>query len=93
LFIDTARIFVDKPEKALTAIQEQGLQAELREVLSIVLPNRQGALMELSQKFSNAGVNIKYMYGAMEKGQKSGRIILDVDNIYLAMDIFKNHQF
>lgn len=93
LFIDTARLYVSHPEKALKAIQENNYQAELREVLRVQLPNRQGALMDLTQKLANAKINIKYMYGTMEENQKRGIIILEVDNTELAMDIFKNHRF
>ena len=93
LFIDTARLFVDAPDKALHAIKEQGYQAEAREVLSVYLPNQPGVLMDLTQKMSNAGINIKYLYGTMENAQKRGRVILEVDNMDLALDLFKNHKF
>ena len=93
LFIDTARLYVSHPDKALDAIQQNNYQAELREVLRVQLPNKQGALMDLTQKFANAKINIKYMYGTMEENQKRGVIILEVDNSKLALDIFKNHRF
>jgi hypothetical protein len=93
LFVDTARIHVDDPQKALDVIHENGLVAEKREVLGIRLPNRQGALMELTQKLGNAGINIKYLYGTMNKGEKDGLVILEVDQPQLAIDIFKNHKF
>ena len=93
LFIDTARLYVSHPEKALEAIQDNNYQAELRTVLRVQLPNRQGALMDLTQKLANANINIKYMYGTMEESQKRGIIILEVDNADLAMNIFKSHRF
>jgi len=93
LFIDTARLYVSHPEKALEAIHENNYQAELRKVLRVSLPHKQGTLMELTQKLANADINIKYMYGTMEEGQKTGIIILEVDKTDLAIDIFKNHQF
>jgi hypothetical protein len=93
LFIDTARLFVDVPDKAISAIKEQGYPCEAREVLSVLLPNQPGVLMDLTQKLGNAGVNINYLYGTMENSQKSGRIILEVDNMELALDLFRNHKF
>ncbi len=93
LFIDTARLYVSHPEKALEAILDNNYQAELRKVLRVQLPNKQGALMELTQKLANAEINIKYLYGTMEESQKRGIIILEVDNTDLSMDIFKNHRF
>ena len=93
VFLDTARIHVSDPDRALAALQENGYTAESQEVLRISLPNRTGALMELTQKLGNAGVNIKYLYGTMEDKQKSGMIVLEVDKPDLAINIFKNHQF
>ena len=93
LFIDTARLHVSDAQKALDAIQEYGYQAEIREVLRIELPNRKGTLMELTQKIANAGININHLYGTMQEDQKSGIIILEVDQPQLTLEIFKNHTF
>lgn len=93
LFIDTARVYVDNPQKALDVLQKYGYNVELREVLSAVIPNRDGALMEMTQKIANAEINIKYLYGAMLDNQKRGLIILEVDKPQLALDIFENHRF
>jgi len=92
LFIDTARLNVSDPPLALQAIQEKGYQVELRDVLHAEVPNEPGVLMELTQKLGNAGININHLYGAMGKNQKQGIVIIDVDNIQLALDIFKNHE-
>jgi len=91
VFIDTARLHVDDAQKALAVLQESGYQAELREVLRVVLPNQKGALMELTQKLGNAGINIKYLYGTMEENQKNGVVILEVDQLQLAQNIFKEY--
>ena len=93
LFIDTARLLVDHPEKALESLQENEYTAEIRDVLSMRLPNREGVLMDVTQKLSNAGINIKYLYGTMDETQKRGRIILEVDNMDLALSIFANHEY
>jgi len=58
-----------------------------------LLPNHPGALMELIMKLGNAGINIHYLYGALEPKQPGGTIILEVDNPALTLDIFKSHEF
>jgi hypothetical protein len=93
LFIDTARLHVSDPDEALRVILENSYQAELREVLSVLLPNRIGAILELTQKLGNAGININYLYGTMDEKQKEGTIIMEVDQTQLALDIFQNHKF
>jgi hypothetical protein len=93
LFIDSARLHVSDPELTLKSFQEKGYQAELRDVLRVELPNRKGALMELTQKIGNAGINIFYLYGALGEKENKGIVILEVDNTQLTLDIFKNHKF
>lgn len=93
MFVDAARLYVSHSEKALNVLQENGYEVEVREVLKVALPNHQGALMELTMKLGNAGINIKYLFGALEPKQKRGTIILEVDDPELALDLFKNHVF
>ncbi len=93
MFIDFARMYVSDPEGAVKALHDNGCQAELREALRETMPNRRGALMELTQKLGNAGINIEYMYGSMLETQKQGIVILEVDQPDLALQIFRNHQY
>lgn len=93
LFVDTARIYVSDHISCMKVLQEQGYAVETREVISIMMPNTPGALMEITQKLSNAGINIKSMYGTMEKGQKSGHIIMEVDKMELTLELFENDKF
>ena len=93
LFIDSARLNVSHPEKAIDVITKNGFQVELHDVLSVKLPNREGALAEVTQKLNNAEINIKYLYGAIEENQKRGTIVLEVDKMELALEIFKNHKY
>ncbi len=93
LWVDTARLYVSDPELALKAVQEQGYQVELREVLHFDVPNKPGVLMELTQKLGNAGININNLYGALGEKQERGILIVEVDNMQLALDIFENHDF
>ena len=93
VFLDTARLYVTKPEVAAEVLRENGYEVETREVLCVELPNRVGAMMELTMKLGNAGINIEYFYGTTGQRQKKGVIILEVDNSKLALDIFHNHRF
>lgn len=93
MFVDSARLHVSHPEKALESLQEHGYHCEIREVLREVLPNKQGAMMQLTQKLSNAGININYLYGTIEEKQKHGTLILEVDQPELALDLFRNHRY
>lgn len=93
VFADVARLYVSDAEKAISGLREQGYAVEIREVLLVDLPNRTGAMMELTTKIGNAGINIEYLYGATEEKSDKGLVILEVDKPDLAMDIFINHKF
>lgn len=93
VFGDTARIYVRDAERALEAVLIHGYEAEIREVLRVDLPNRMGALMELTMKLGNAGINIHYFYGTIGERQKKGVIIMEVDRPDLALDLFLHHRF
>lgn len=93
LFLDAARLYVSDTAKTVELLNEAGYVVEERDVLRHILPNRQGALMELTMKLGNAEINVEYLYGALEPKQKKGIIILEVDNPDLAIDIFRNHQY
>lgn len=93
VFADIARLYVSHPDKAAAALEENGYQVEVREVIRVDLPNRVGALMDLTQKLGNAGVNILYLYGTIVEKQKKGAIIMEVDQPDLAMGIFSTHRF
>ena len=91
VFVDSARICVSDTGKAVKGLQEHGYETEVRDMLRVVLPNRKGALMEFTTKLGNSGININYLYGALEEKQKKGTIILEVDQPELALDIFRHH--
>ncbi|UCF64192.1 MAG: hypothetical protein JSW33_16790 [bacterium] len=93
LFQDVARLYVSDSMKAFTLLQDNNYVVEEREVLAINLPNHPGALMELTMKLGNAGINIDYLYGALEPKQKKGMLILEVDKPDLAQDIFRNDPY
>ncbi|RMF55616.1 MAG: hypothetical protein D6748_14980 [Calditrichaeota bacterium] len=93
MFFDFARMYVNHPEKAEKVLSEHGYQVELRDVLRVILPNKIGALMEVTTKLGNAGINIDYLYGALQEKQKRGVVILEVDDTDLALDLFRNHRF
>ncbi len=93
MFFDFARMYVSDPEKTAKVLTAHGYQVETREVLRMKVPNRIGALMEIAQKLGNAGINIDYLYSAMQEKQKDGVVILEVDQPELAIELFKTHRF
>ena len=91
VFFDAARLHVDDTPKAIKVLQENDYQTEERDVLRVTMPNKPGMLMQLTEKLGKADINIKYLYSTLTNEQTSGIVILEVDQIQLTVDIFKNH--
>jgi hypothetical protein len=57
-----ARIIVDAPDAALTALTTAGFRAKLVEVTAVEIPNVAGGLAKLLQAFDEANINLEYAY-------------------------------
>ncbi|MDH3540799.1 MAG: hypothetical protein OEP52_12425 [Acidimicrobiia bacterium] len=60
--LGVVRMVVSDAERARRVINEAGLAAEERRVLTTVLSHRPGALAALTQSLADAGVNIDGLY-------------------------------
>ncbi len=80
---DTAlvRVVADNSAKAAQALKRAGMKPTRQAVLVLSLPNEPGALGEASAKLAEAGVNINYVYGSVEKGGAQGTIVFGVDDL------------
>lgn len=56
------RLVVDDADRARRALQEAGLQATEREVLTTVLEDRPGSLAKMTRQLADAGINIDALY-------------------------------
>lgn len=69
------RAIVDKPEDAAKALEKEGIMSKLVDVLSVEVPDRPGALLEILNKAQDASLNIEYMY-AWTKGKQGNPIMI-----------------
>jgi len=56
------RLMVEDAAEARRVLEESGISFEERAVLDTFLPNRPGALAEVTEDLANAGVNIDSIY-------------------------------
>lgn len=57
------RLIVCEEQKAIEALLENGFTMGRTSVLAVALKNECGALNQLLQLISSAGINVEYMYG------------------------------
>ncbi|HAG68448.1 MAG TPA: acetolactate synthase [Lachnospiraceae bacterium] len=76
-----ARIVVDDTFKAMNALKEASFLANLTPVLGVLVPDEPGGLDKLIRIFSEAQINIEYMYAFMGgKDSKHACMIIRVQD-------------
>lgn len=61
-------IVTSDPDKAQQIIKSLGYQPQAKEVLTVQIHNRPGALAEVAAKMQKNGLNINYMYASATEG-------------------------
>ena len=75
------RLVLDKPEEALRLLDEGGFAFVQTEVLLFALPNQPGALAGMTEKLTDKGVNIPFVYGSTGKGPAESFVVMGARNI------------
>ena len=75
------KFLVDKPDKALQAIQAQGIPANKREILAVLMDDRPGGLYHIAKVFGQRKINIEDAYGFVIEDKKRAVLVLDVEKI------------
>ncbi|MCX5670118.1 MAG: ACT domain-containing protein [Planctomycetota bacterium] len=78
--ISTIRLLVNDVPAAKKALREAGVQFVSQEVLVLDLEDKPGALEKVASRLGEAGVNVHYVYGTGESGQK-GVMVLRVSDV------------
>ena len=81
------RLIVNDPEKVERVLRGAGFTVKMTQVLALTVDDQPGGLYEKTQKLSDAGVNIEYMYAFAARGDGSARVVLKVDNLARAAQI------
>lgn len=63
-------------EQAKRILKAQGFDVREEEVILLTLDNKPGALTSVTEKISNAGIDLTLVYASVEKGAKNSRIVL-----------------
>ena len=75
------KFLVNKPDKALEAIQSQGIPANKREILAVLMDDRPGGLYRIAKIFGQRKINIEDAYGFVIEDKKRAVLVLDVEKM------------
>ena len=74
-------IMVDDPRLAHKSLEKQGIRAELKEVIAVVIDDQPGGMDHLVQYLAKEQINIENAYGFVLESHKTAVMVLDVSDI------------
>ncbi len=85
------RIIVDNPEAAIKVLSDNKFTTKTTEVLSVTISDKVGSLSDVLQLFESTGINIEYLYAALEKVGETAVIIFKVEDIEKGLAVVQAH--
>ena len=75
------RLIVNDTAKARQVLKDLGFAVRLTEVLAVEIPDRPGELGRLLRIIEQAGLNVEYVYGFVEKNSDNAILIFRFDDL------------
>lgn len=80
VWVATAHLMVEEPERAHEILRAEGFQVEIVDVLRLVVPNEPGNLADITRALGEAGINIDYAYTVATDMPAAAAFVLAVAN-------------
>ncbi len=81
------RIIVKEPLRAIEVLRNQGMTAQLNDVIVAVMADKVGSFDRVIQPICDAGIDIKYLYSFIGEKEATGRVAICTDDMSRAADI------
>jgi hypothetical protein len=85
----SVRLLVTQLDTAKRVCERMGLKYKEESVLTVLVGNRPGALGRITRKLAEAGINIEYLYGSIDKNTKRALILCGVADVEAASRIIR----
>lgn len=86
------RFIVNQPEKVEQVLRKAQFALRVTPVLTMVLDDSPGSLLDRIEKLSSAGINIEYFYAFAVVGTEGARIVLKVDALQEAEQLLGEYE-
>jgi hypothetical protein len=84
-------VVVDDPEKAVVVLNSKGYLTSTKEVLAVSAPDHPGGLNAVLRPLMEGGVNLETLYPFIHLDGGEAILILEVDNVLKAKEVFQKH--
>jgi hypothetical protein len=76
-----ARIMVDDSVRASRVLEKMGINYSSAEVICLEIPDKPGAVADVADKMSKAGINIDYAFASTVPGQGTATVVFAVSDV------------
>ncbi len=83
-------LIVNNPKQAQKALSKEGIPAELKEVIAVLIEDRPGGLDKLLQILCAENINIENGYGFVIESRKNAVFVLEIKNSLRAKDLIES---
>ena len=84
------RCIVQNPEETVAALSGKGFMASVTEVLTVAIANKPGAVHQVLQLLSDAGIGVKYIYSTIQSAKGEAAITMKTTDLNRAETILTN---
>ena len=89
VFVDSAKLIIKNIEKAQKVLKRLNYATEVRDVIRTKIENKTKELAYITERIGHVGINISYIYGTTNPGEKDITLIMDVSDVDTALSLFK----
>ena len=75
------RVIVDDPDRALSILTNAKFTTKTTDVLAVTISDKVGSLADILAIFERDGINIEYLYAALEKVGETAVVIFKVEDL------------
>jgi hypothetical protein len=86
-------IIADDPERANEALLEEGFSVSRTYVIGVLMPDRPGALADVTEYLNENGINVSNAYGFILEAGERAVLILEVDDFDRAEKVIRQGGF
>jgi hypothetical protein len=86
-------ILVDDPVLAKKALIRDGIEAQLKPVIAVIIDDTPGGMDKLVQLLAKEGINIENAYGFVLESNKHAVFVVDVADPESVRKLLKDHHF
>ena len=85
------RVIVDDPDRAIDILKKAQFTTKTTDVLAVTLPDKVGSLADVLSLFEKNGVNIEYLYAALDKAGETAVVIIRTDDLEKGLKVVESN--